>query len=61
MSDPSDIPSLGDKVRYQVDRFLSWSPIARFVGLFGLSLMLVTTNALFVLLLPDDGDRKSVV
>lgn len=48
MSDPSDIPTFGDKVRYQVDRFLSWSPIARFVGLFGLSLILVTMNAIFV-------------
>lgn len=36
-----DTPSLGDKVRYQVDRFLSWSPFARFVGLFGLSFLLV--------------------
>lgn len=47
MSDNSDVPSFGDKVRYQVDRFLSWSPIARFVGLFGLSFMLVTLNAIF--------------
>lgn len=37
----SDVPSFGDKVRYQVDRFLSWSPFARFVGLFGLSFILV--------------------
>lgn len=42
-----DAPSLGDKVRYQVDRFLSWSPIARFVGLFGLSFILVFTCAVF--------------
>ena len=27
-------PTAGDKVRYQLDRFLSWSPAARFVGLF---------------------------
>jgi len=47
MSDPSDVPSFGDKVRYQVDRFLSWSPIARFVGLFGLSFLLVSLNAVF--------------
>jgi K+/H+ antiporter YhaU regulatory subunit KhtT len=37
----SDQPSFGDKVRYQVDRFLSWSPLARFLGLFGLSVVLV--------------------
>ncbi len=48
MSEPTDVPSFGDKVRYQVDRFLSWSPIARFVGLFGLSLLLVAINATFV-------------
>jgi ion channel POLLUX/CASTOR len=36
-----DSPSFGDNVRYQVDRFLSWSPFARFVGLFGLSFLLV--------------------
>ncbi len=42
-----DTPSFGDKVRYQVDRFLSWSPIARFVGLFGLSFILVFTCAVF--------------
>ncbi len=40
-----DAPSLADKVRYQVDRFLSWSPFARFVGLFGLSFLLVLTCA----------------
>ncbi len=45
MSDESDVPSFGDKVRYQVDRFLSWSPISRFVGLFGLSFLLITINA----------------
>lgn len=45
MPDTSDVPSLGDKVRYQVDRFLSWSPFARFVGLFGLSFLLVVLNA----------------
>lgn len=45
MSDTSDVPGFGDKVRYQVDRFLSWSPMARFVGLFALSLLLVVTNA----------------
>ena len=45
MSDQSDVPSFGDKVRYQVDRFLSWSPLSRFVGLFGLSFILVLFNA----------------
>jgi Trk K+ transport system NAD-binding subunit len=48
-----DAPSTGDKVRYQVDRFLSWSPLARFVGLFGLSFLLVTACAgLAVLVMP---------
>ncbi|MFZ5443046.1 MAG: CASTOR/POLLUX-related putative ion channel [Myxococcota bacterium] len=57
MSDTSDVPSLGDKVRYQVDRFLSWSPMARFVGLFGLSFILVTFNAVLVRLVkqPEEG------
>jgi len=48
MSEPTDVPSFGDKLRYQIDRFLSWSPIARFVGLFGLSLILVSFNATLV-------------
>ncbi len=58
MADPSDAPSFGDKVRYQVDRFLSWSPIARFVGLFALSFLLVTLNAIFVRIAmpaPEEG------
>ncbi|MEW5737615.1 MAG: TrkA C-terminal domain-containing protein [Myxococcota bacterium] len=59
MSD-ADKPSFGDKVRYQVDRFLSWSPMARFVGLFGLSFLLVTFCAgLAVLVMPpaEDGSK----
>lgn len=48
MSEPTDVPSFGDKLRYQIDRFLSWSPLARFVGLFALSLILVSVNALLV-------------
>lgn len=46
----SDVPSLGDKVRYQVDRFLSWSPMARFLGLFGLSFLLVVLSAVLATL-----------
>jgi ion channel POLLUX/CASTOR len=57
MSDESDVPSLSDKIRYQVDRFLSWSPMARFVGLFGLSFMLITMNAIFArLAMPPEED-----
>lgn len=59
MSD-ADRPSFGDKVRYQVDRFLSWSPMARFVGLFGLSFILVTCcAALAVVVMPpaEDGAK----
>jgi len=52
-----DAPSFGDKVRYQIDRFLSWSPIARFVGLFGLSFILVFTCAVFAkLVMPPPED-----
>ena len=61
MSDESDVPTTGDKIRYQVDRFLSWSPMARFVGLFGLSLILVMTNATLVRLVmpqPEGEDAK---
>lgn len=48
-----DAPTLADKIRYQVDRFLSWSPVARFVGLFGLSFALVAVCAgLAVLVMP---------
>lgn len=59
MSDESDVPSTGDKIRYQVDRFLSWSPMARFVGLFGLSFILVTINATMARLFmpqPEEGE-----
>lgn len=59
MSD-ADKPSMGDKIRYQVDRFLSWSPMARFVGLFALSFILVLACAgLAVLVMPpgEDGAR----
>lgn len=59
MSDPTDVPSLGDKVRYQVDRFLSWSPLARFVGLFALSFLLVTFNAVMVRLVAPRGDEDA--
>lgn len=52
-----DAPSFGDKVRYQIDRFLSWSPFARFVGLFGLSFILVFTCAVFAkLVMPAPED-----
>jgi Trk K+ transport system NAD-binding subunit len=54
----SDVPSFGDRVRYQVDRFLSWSPMARFLGLFGLSFLLVFICALLAVLVmpaPDEG------
>ncbi|MCC6338099.1 MAG: NAD-binding protein [Myxococcales bacterium] len=60
MSDAADKPSFADKVRYQVDRFLSWSPMARFVGLFGLSFLLVSFCAtLAVLVMPpaEDGNK----
>ncbi len=51
-------PSTGDKVRYQIDRFLSWSPFARFVGLFGLSFILISINAIAVhVLMPQDPDK----
>jgi hypothetical protein len=56
-----DAPSTGDKIRYQVDRFLSWSPFARFVGLFGLSFLLISLNAVVVkLLMPVDTESASV-
>src|SRR5690242_4908193 len=55
---PVEQPSVGDQIRYQVDRFLSWSPFARFVGLFGLSALLIAINAVAVrLLMPPEGDK----
>lgn len=49
-----DRPSLGDRVRYQIDRFLSWSPLARFIGLFVLSFVLVALCAgLAMLVMPQ--------
>src|SRR4051794_36286168 len=56
-----DAPSTGDKIRYQVDRFLSWSPAARFVGLFGLSFLLISLNAVVVkFLMPVDSESASI-
>jgi Trk K+ transport system NAD-binding subunit len=52
-----DMPSFGDKVRYQVDRFLSWNPFTRFVGLFGLSFILILICAVLakiVMPAPED-------
>ncbi len=48
MAEPSEVPGFGDRLRYQVDRFLSWSPFARFFGLFVLSFLLVLVNAALV-------------
>lgn len=56
-----DTPSTGDKVRYQVDRFLSWSPMARFLGLFALSFLLISLNAVVVhFLMPVETESASV-
>lgn len=54
----TDTPSTGDRVRYQVDRFLSWSPLARFLGLFALSFVLVTVCAVLAKLVvtPEEGE-----
>lgn len=53
-----DAPSTADKVRYQVDRFLSWSPFARFAGLFALSFLLVLLCAVLALLVkPVDPEH----
>lgn len=58
MSSP-DAPSFGDKIRYQIDRFLSWSPAARFLGLGGLSFLLVLACAgLVKLVAPAPEDPK---
>ena len=54
----SDAPTMGDKIRYQIDRFLSWSPLARFLGLFGISFILISiaaTVSMFVL--PQDPEK----
>ncbi len=53
----SDQPSFSDKVRYQVDRFLSWSPFARFLGLFGLSLLLVFLCALLAMVVMPPPEK----
>src|SRR5207248_11797973 len=56
-----DTPTAGDKIRYQIDRFLSWSPSARFIGLFGLSFLLISMNAVVVhFLMPVEGKKASV-
>ncbi len=44
-----DRPSFGDRLRYYVDLFMSWSPAARFIGLFGLSFALVALCAAFAM------------
>ncbi|MBS1149936.1 MAG: potassium transporter TrkA [Myxococcaceae bacterium] len=53
-----DAPSTGDKIRYQVDRFLSWSPLARFIGLFGISFILISIGAtVSMFVLPPDPEK----
>lgn len=44
-----ELPGRGDRFRYQLDRFLSFGPAARFVGLLVLSLVLVLVGAVLVL------------
>ncbi len=57
-NDTSDAPTTGDKLRYQVDRFLSWSPLARFLGLFGISFLLISIAAtLSMFVMPDDPEK----
>lgn len=51
----SDSPTFGQKVRYQIDRFLSWRPLARILGLFLLSLALVAICAGLALLTVPPG------
>ncbi len=54
----SDAPTTGDKIRYQIDRFLSWSPLARFIGLFGISFILISIAAVASLfVLPADPEN----
>jgi ion channel POLLUX/CASTOR len=59
VAEKTDAPTLGDQVRYQVDRFLSWNPMARFVGLFGLSLALVLFNAVLARLVTPANEEPS--
>lgn len=57
----SDVPSRLDKLRYQIDRFLSWSPLARFLGLFGLSFVLTFVCAVLARLVmpqPEDPEQR---
>lgn len=66
MSDPTtdDRPGFGDRVRYQIDRFLSWSPLARFLGLFVLSFLLVALCgglAMAVGVEPPEGQRWNIL
>ena len=58
MADTNDAPGFADKLRYQIDRFLSWSPIARFMGLFVLSFILVTCCAVLArLAMPENPEE----
>jgi ion channel POLLUX/CASTOR len=64
MRTPSDQPSTLDTIRYQVDRFLSWSPFSRFVGLFGLSFFLIALCAVLAKLLiptPEGEESKDLL
>src|SRR5687767_12751667 len=58
-TEKSDAPTTGDKIRYQVDRFLSWSPLARFIGLFGISFILISIGAsVSMFVLPEDPEKS---
>ncbi|MBI3182865.1 MAG: NAD-binding protein [Myxococcales bacterium] len=54
-----DQVSTGDKIRYQIDRFMSWSPMARFIGLFGISFLLILLCAgLAVAVRPREPEKS---
>jgi len=58
----TDVPTTSDRIRYQVDRFLSWSPFARFLGLFAISFVLVMFCAVLAKLVvtPDEGETFDI-
>ncbi|MBX7100947.1 MAG: NAD-binding protein, partial [Myxococcaceae bacterium] len=55
MATPRDGISTSDKIRYQVDRFLSWGAAGRFLGLFVISFVLIVICALLSMLVNDEN------
>ena len=54
-----DRPSRSDHIRYRIDLFMSWNPMARFIGLFVVSFVLIALCAGLAMLVSDHDANQS--